>query len=394
MKITHRYNLGFPLSINAKCGESAGAFISGMFGLGSTMATNDTNEAIAEKQIQMQKEENQKNRDYNTAEAEKTRQFSAGQADIQRQYNTQERLAQQQYQTEQWNQQFERSNRDAYALQVEGARDAGLNPQVLFGNGTSAAGTSSVGAPSGSGGTTAASGPMASYNNGLSPVPFQAISPALAFQQIAQGFSSLASAKKSGADVDKIYQEIDNLQIEAKYKQLLTQGIKITNKLAGVKLKYAEKREIQELAKLTEDTVLSVAQGKSVSNQADLFKAQENVQNILADKTGQEYELLKLDVATYMQRLNSLLKLQGAQANESTQNAIAVQFENNIKNASNRQDILNAVEKAKQQKLINDAQAAEVIRYLDTYKLARSSSFGRLADDVLEYIKGKISIFK
>ena len=145
MKIIHNFSPGLAYQLPFKLGDNpVGSLISGIFGYASTSDTNDTNEDIAMSQLQYQMYENQKNRDYNTLEAERARQFEADQAQIGREFTTSEREAQQQFQKEQW----EYQQRNQLALQMQGARDAGLNPNVAAGRVMSAQG-GSVSAPTG-----------------------------------------------------------------------------------------------------------------------------------------------------------------------------------------------------------------------------------------------------
>ena len=376
----------FPYRPRFKCGAEAGALaVGGVTSLIGSAMTNDVNKRISNEQLQAQREENQINRDYNTAEAEKARQFT-----------TSERLAQQKFQTGEWS----RQQLMAPQLQREGLEQAGINPGVYYGQSSAATG-SSVNPPSG------ASSPAASFSTGLSPVPYQAMNPLQGFNQVAQGVQSLATAKEKGANVDLILKQIDSLSIDMEYKQVLKEGVHLDNRLKEIRLKYEDRRLVNELVQQSTDILVGMATANEKNKQAAyldrLTKLQDSVEELnhsLADYHDQQASLLRLDILTYFKRMDSLLRLQGAQANEanakaseSSANAYAQQLENNIKSARNEEDIRNAIDRAKQDKLLSDQEAAEAIRYLDTYRLVRGTTFGRFADNFFEYLKQKVSIF-
>ena len=232
MRIIHRYSPGCPWTNKMKCGDNpVGSFVSGLFGLAGTEATNESNEDIADWQLAVQMAENQKNRDYNTVEAEKARNFEAAQAQIGREFTTSEREAQQRFQQEQW----EYQQRNQIGLQMQGARENGLNPNVAAAKVMSAQG-GSVSAPTGASSPMPGS-PVASYSGGLSPIPYQAVNPAVAFAQAAQGLASLATAKEKGANVSLIEKQVENMSVDTQYKQVLTEGLRLTQALQKIDLK-------------------------------------------------------------------------------------------------------------------------------------------------------------
>ena len=142
-----------------KQGIETGAAIalSGALGLGGSIIGAAANSASASDNLDAQREENEKNR-----------QFNAEQAELARQYSTREREAQQQFQSQEWQRQFEAQN--AYntpAAQSQRLKSAGINPAVYFtGSQVAQGGNTSVSAPS------TPSMPQAQYSGGLSPVAF------------------------------------------------------------------------------------------------------------------------------------------------------------------------------------------------------------------------------
>ena len=297
MKTFHNLNdLGFlPFRPRFKCGSIV-----------STAMSNDTNERLnkqqldwAKKQWQEQKDENQLNREYNLWEAQKAREFT-----------TSEREASQNWQAEQ----FRYQTQNAIPLAMQGAREAGFNPNVVMSN-QSVAGGSSVSAPSGP------SGSPASYSGGLSPIPFHGQSVAGDFSLLAQGIKSIAEARKSGFDTRKIEQEISNLQVDESMKKTLTDGYKLKNDLDRINLKYADRRALGEIEKIWTD----VAVGNS---QYDLNTAEEKlkplfgqVQEALSKKHTQEADFLSVQLKMYEKDVMSQIRLRHAQAEEASQAA-------------------------------------------------------------------------
>lgn len=324
MRIIHNYSPGIPYHNRFKCGDNpVGSLISGMFGYAGTDETNETNEDIAMSQLQAQMYENQMNRDYNTQEAEKARQFEAEQAEIGRQFTTSEREAQQQFQQQQW----EYQQRHQLALQMQGARDAGLNPNVAAGRVMSAQG-GSVSAPTGAS-SPMPGAPVASYSGGLSPIPFQAQNPVMAFATAAQGLASLATAKEKGANVSLIEQQVQNMAVDTQYKQVLVDGVKLANRLSRIKLSYADRKEAQELAELIARTSTTKNLGELHANTAKIQDSIKRLNEALIQKHSQETEMLALEIGSFDKRLQQLLKLQGAQIKEA--NARAFEASENAK---------------------------------------------------------------
>lgn len=325
MRIHHRFIVGHPVRMPDKClfgldDLAAVGLITGGLGaitsLFTTGDTNRTNKANTNRQLQMQMQENQLNRDWNTSEAEKARQFQYDTMLQQQQYQTSEREAQQRYQSQQWrNQQLQ-----AAMLQRQGLTAAGINPAVAMGQGAIAQG-GSVSAPGTNSSPSGLSGAQASPVSGLSPVPFQAQNPAFAFAQMAQGLQSLAGAQEKGVNIRSIEQQIKNMQVDENVKKVMLQGFQLDNALKKAKLPKELEKFDRELSLLSQDLILKVIQGKKFERETDLMDVQEKMLDALANVHTQQSEVLRLDVATYFQRLNSLMKLQGAQATEASAQA-------------------------------------------------------------------------
>lgn len=325
MRIIHKYSPGCPWTNMIKCGDNpVGSFIGGMFGLAGTESTNETNEDIADYQLAVQMAENQKNRDYNTVEAEKARNFEAQQAQIGRAFTTSEREAQQQWQQSQW----EYQQKNQLPLQMLGARNAGVNPNVAAAKMMSAQG-GSVSAPTGASSPMPGS-PVASFSGGLSPIPYQAVNPAIAFAQAAQGLASLATAKEKGANVSLIEKQVQNMAVDTQYKQVLTDGLRLTQALQKIDLKYHEKKLVQDLAE-------QIARTTSLNNAAALSAATAKIQDsikrlneALLGKHTQESTLLALEVGTFDKRLSQQLKLQSAEIAKANADAFKAAQEGKV----------------------------------------------------------------
>lgn len=278
MRIIHNNNLGFHYGNRFKLGP-VDSLINGMFSLGSTEMTNEANEYIARQQIRLQQEENQKNRDYNTLEAEKARQHEINMI------------------------------RETPSLQVQGMHEAGINPQVALAHSTQVA----TGGSSGN--------QQASYSGGLSPVPYQAQNPASAFAQVAQGLSSLASAKEKGANVGLIEKQVENMAIDSQMKKALTDGYKLSNELQKLDLKYRDKKLLQDIQEQVVRMATTTAQGKLFTEQAKIQQSIDDLNRSMSNYHGQNADFLKLQVANYTVQLNSVLKLNAAQTRKANAQA-------------------------------------------------------------------------
>ena len=309
MKIIHRYKLGIPIQCDKKCGDVLSSVISTGGSIYSTEATNAASWDMLESNQNFQREMFQRQNDVNTRNAEIARNFSRELMQNSQAYNTSEREAQQAYQTQ--------MTKDSIGLQMQGAREAGLNPNVLFGSGATASGSSATSGP----GVSMPGSPVAQGAAGISPVSFQPASFMDAFAKAAQGISSLANAKKSGMDVNMIQQQIENLQIDAEYKNCLKASVQLKNSVDKLHLKYEERKIVQDI----EEQSLRMANIKSDTERIHVAtKVQQSLdrlQNTLADKHGQEIDVLKIDLANLQKQYDNLFKLQGAQVKEANAKA-------------------------------------------------------------------------
>lgn len=156
--------------------------------------TASTNRGIAKEQLRLQKEENEKNRQYNAEQAAITRQFNADQADLA--YNRV--LQQNQYNTP--------------LAQMQRYREAGLNPNLLYGDFNSSLQMS---------GGTAASGPAASSSGSVGVGLPDTSGLGNLGTGLLQASKAAAEIKLMKAQADKLNSETDLNVIEKQYKPSL-----------------------------------------------------------------------------------------------------------------------------------------------------------------------------
>lgn len=356
MSMIHIPRLELSYRPQFKCGSDIlgiGTIASGAMSYAGTMDTNAQNYRIAQEQMALQKRENQLNRDYNTLEAEKARQFT-----------TSERLAQQQFQREQ----FDYQTANAIPLAMQGAREAGLNPNVLASH-QSIAGGSSVSAPTG------ASSPAASFSSGLSPVPYQALSPLQGFSQIAQGLASLGQAKKSGVETQKIEQEINNLVVDEQTKKLMLQGVKLDNDLKRVGLKYADRKSLAEIREIFSKVALNESGYDLNVAEQKIKPLLQKLNDALANKHTQEAALLQLQVQSFWKDFNSMLQLRKSQSDAASATASNLQEQtkyqsmvNDIKAAGKTSEIESLIKQFKSSGAVADADAEKALTMLGRYR--------------------------
>lgn len=328
MKLIHRYKLGVPLQCDAKFGTGAlialgvGTAVAGIAG---TAMTNSSNYNAAMTGISASKEENQLNRDYNTAEAEKARNFSANQAQIQRDYDQQK--MQQQFDMSRSLTEYVTKNQ--YDWQRQGASNAGFNPNVAFGNGMQQVSASP--APAGTS-TSAPSASPASYSMGLNPAFHQYQNPFAslpsAFQSMASGLNQLAEAKKAGVDTSYMEQMVKNAALDEQSKKVLIEGYKISNDLQKLDLKYRDRKLLNEL----EEQVAKIATAKSETELNNAYtRVQAGIERLneaLTKYHGQHAELVRAEVQAYpvqVQEMKASIQEKLASANKLKEEANSIQ---------------------------------------------------------------------
>lgn len=282
-----------------KCGASeilAGSILTGGLGsilsAGSTISTNETNESIARGQINAQKEENQLNRDWQTAEAEKNRQFEQEQV-----------LQAQQYQSEQWEHQFNQELSHRFDI------PAGINPAVYY---SSKGAASSVGSPVSA--PSPAHGSMPGSVGGLSPVPFQAQRFDIPQLMTALGsmFSGLADAQKSGAETQEIMSTLQSKIRSAIANSDTAESMALMSKL-NVELQkssfpIALKRAAADYEKVVSEIELNKQKGLSEKSIQSLNSAHEKLMNAMENLNSKQAEKLGLEMPYVVQYMTSSIK--------------------------------------------------------------------------------------
>lgn len=345
------------------------AGIAGSLGIVNSGLTASSSRAISNKQMQWQSQENAINRAYQTAEAEKARQWSEG---MQTQMNL-----------------F-----NSPVNQARMFREAGLNPQVAMSN----AGTVSAVSPP--------SSPMPAQVSGISPVSQQPLD--LQIPQLFTGMSSLlsgiAEAKKAGIETDYLEKSMDlnlrNLSVDADLKEITSVGLKLDNYLKDKKMPADIQRAYDQAKEAAYDAIVSQVTIGKIKNETELLASQKRLNDVLSSMHGAQYDLLRLDLATYFKRLNSQLALQSAQtssasasANLSTAQASAQKFINDMRSHFSAQEYETYVTQLMKDGMLSEADHAEAMRRLRIIEKTHGSALSSALDDALEWLKAKISIF-
>lgn len=311
-------DVGLPCKL--KCGIAAGAIIGGsVAALGSLTGaaiSSDLQTSSAErnvdKQIAAQKEENQLNRDYNTAEAEKARQFSHSEAELAAQ--RQESLMQAGF-ANAVEMQKRQIQSQSPVYQRQQLQSAGINPQVYFGSNASFTGGS---APSSTvpSAPQAQGAPAASFAGGLSPVSYQPsqINIGDIISRAGSIYKDIADAKKSGVETERLEKMMGFEMLNA---QLQAEGQTLLNALNRVDLSYRDKKLVAEITALTEQSVLMAKEGKKFDSEVELNKKLETLNENLATKYGFEGKYAKLRCDTFFKSLNAELDNLRSQVNKN-----------------------------------------------------------------------------
>lgn len=298
-----------------KCGAEgllAGAVLGGT-GLIGSILNNETSSSNVAAQLGMQIKENQKNRDWQTAEAEKSRQFT-----------TSERLAQQQFALGAMGQNANLQLRNDKAMadynamysspvyQREQLEKAGINPAVYFGQqssfGGSNVGAGSVGSPSAPSGVQPHGVGSVS---GLSPVsyqPFDLMIPQLG-ESIASTIKSLSQSGVDKATIQKLGEEARNMFQDSRLKQFQADYQALYNKFAESDLPNKLKEQIAHVALLQQQKITAAAQGELFTSQQELVKATEKMNEQLAKLHGFEAEQAQFMVNHMQQQFDKMMKL-------------------------------------------------------------------------------------
>ena len=292
--------------------DPVSAFVSGVLGVGSSGISAATSAANVDKQLDAQREENQKNRDWQTEQAE-----------IARQFTTNERLAQQEYQT------GAQRTAQSYALQSmaqqavynspvyqrQELKKAGINPQVYFGQQSSFSGSSpQVGsapaAPSG------ASSPMPSGVSGLSPVSYQPWQ--LNIGQLLQNLATAAKLSKETGWLDKdMTARLRSLNAQSSLQEMQVVISALDKRFKELQLPFVQDKAYLEVKKAFSEIELNDESKITQRSQQKLNSALENLQDSLSQLTDKQREKLGIEIQFLPQTLKSIINANTAKAAES-----------------------------------------------------------------------------
>ena len=294
MKFCKVFNNFFPLK---KCGaDPISAAITGGAGLvGSVFGDVLSNEQSAENvamQLQAQREENQKNRDWQTEQAEISRQFTTSEREAQQAYQTSERrsIAEENLrQSEHMAGVNAMYNSPVY--QSKELQKAGINPNVYFGKNASFAGSSQ---PALSGSPSSAPAGVAPHGvgtvSGLSPVSFQPLHLRLPEMQqsIASIINAATQARVAPAQIKSLLASAVNNEQDSKYKALMSEYQTIANDLFKLNFPRNVEKSIIEVEILRQNKLNAEKQGKVFDSQEELNRAEARLKKSMDKLTGEQ----------------------------------------------------------------------------------------------------------
>lgn len=335
-----------------------GAEVAAMSGLGlvGSVAQAQSAQNIADSQISAQRQENQLNRDWQTAEAEKARG-----------YNTAERVASQDFAKQMLDYQNEYNS---IKNQVQRLQEGNINPQVaMSGNVQNVSASSSPSSP--------ASSPMPAQVSGLSPVPQQPLD--LQIPALLNGAGSLvknlAEAKGKSVETDRMIKTmqdyIDQAHFDTQIKELNRDTISIDKYIKDQVRDAAITKAWDEAKKANYDALASANEVSLYDIQKRLLVSQEKLNKALSEYHGENAELVRRDILSYNRRTNALIELQIAQKQEHKANAAVLSQEErirsvaaNIKERSSRDELVSIVNRLRADGAISQQQEASAVKEL------------------------------
>lgn len=268
-------------------------------------ATNEAAIKINQDNIALQQQENYKNRVFNDAQADLAFQRQVKMQQMQNQWNSPIELAQR------------------YA-------QAGINPNVAFGNGTMQSASPSVG-----------SSPSASYNTGLSPslpnlsTPRMEAAPSIA-SGVIDSLSKIANIDKILAESKHQKEQAEQLRttrdLIIKNLQEDANGKSIANELQQQYGALLHESKIQE--QMTSAMKNIGAFNEALANadyqraNKELAEATKNLRQAESKTQGEQYRSLKLANDNFLPMLNAKIKQLNASANKANEEADAQRFDN------------------------------------------------------------------
>lgn len=331
MKILKLFNDYKP---HLKCGAElpVGALITGGTGLLGSALSSSQSSSNVQSQLAAQSAENQKNRDWQTAEAEKARQWQQNILGQQNQFQSQ--LQQQSYQ-QSLGLQAQQAKYQSPVYMRKQLEEAGLNPQVYFGQSAAFSGSSA----SAGGSPSAPSAPSAAQVGsvgGLNPVGFQPFGTSIGsiVSGLGSALHSAAEARKLGIESDWLPQmlraQVRNLNKDSDLKTILKVGQDIHNEIDKAKMPYALRQAEAELYKALSEIDLNSQKTLTEQSQQQLNRAIEGVQNAIKALNEKEAEKLGLEMPFVVSLIKSKIGDLQASAEEKKQSAEQSAFFNQL----------------------------------------------------------------
>lgn len=344
-----------------KCGAAAVAVPAVMSAAGSVISAQSSADNVRN-QLSSQRRENQLNRDWQTAEAEKARQFNAQQASLARQEGLQNDLTL-------MNQQAQYQSPVYQRQQLE---QAGINPQVYFGQNSTFAGSS---APAMS--PSAPSSPMPSSVGGLNPVSFQPFQlDTSILSNLGSYVKNVADAKKTDKDAswvdDLARAELRKLTSESSLNDVLTVLNQVNQQLANAKLPYSLEMARLEMEKAFADVDLTKQLTLTSESQAKVNHALEHLQDELSKLTAKQIEHLGFENIFALRLLQAKLDNLNASTSDLTSHS--------------------KVNQSQSENIISQTQLNEIEKKIRSNEL-KVSDFN-LSDAQLEYLRKQAVIDK
>lgn len=352
-----------------KCGAAlaspllaAGASAAG--GIGASMIQGSYSSANVDKQLAAQSQENAINRDWQTSEAEKNRSFQSSMVNQQNQFQQGLQAQQQRYNLQSMAKQ---AHYDSPVYQRQQLENAGLNPQVYFGQQSSFGGSSAVagGSPSAS---SAPSGSMPGSVAGLSPVGYQP--PNLNIGQIVKDF---ADARKTMSETqsidlmrDPLYKEVVS---RVKNQDLVNEFQELNNYVFSRIKDTKVQRAFVDLSKSMAELTLNEDQHKLNELEAGYKQALTRLQDSLSSLHSSEAMLVGLKIKTFDQAFQSEMATAQSQraanyasAEESRQRARYQRFDNDMRDRFSVELVDNYLQDLKAKNYISIAQYNEALQ--------------------------------
>lgn len=300
----------------------AGAAIMGGASLIGSGVSAASASATSHASIRAQRDENQKNRDWQSDEAEKnrnwqseewTRQFDAQRDEWYKQLSAQYGA--------QWEQYVREQEYNSPQMQVQRAQEAGLNPGAVLGQNGGGLQAAPQAMPAQqpsvpTGGQVAGSQPS---GGGMGPLPEKRNPfPADSLAGIGSFVSDMVSAARENVKLQPV---LDDLISRARFQnasaysqEVAAAGVELDNTLKKLKLPASVAQEYKQLQLMDAQIQLDMAMGKKVDAETFLVKAQEALAKANEHLATEQATLVTLQGANYIRLVNAQIDAYNAGA--------------------------------------------------------------------------------